>query len=443
MSTQSQLPSLAIVGRVNVGKSTLFNRLSEEHKAVVSAVPGTTRDRAFGSVIWRGKMFVAVDTAGVDVPEKELRKPVEKQITIALTDADAVAFVVDARSAGPSAEDRALAKRLHAGKKPVFLVVNKCDSPNLRLQAENGPWRQLGFTTIFPISASNGTGTGDLLDAVYKTFTKLKKKMPLAIAEPATRVTFLGQPNVGKSSIVNAMLGEERVVVSNYAGTTREPIDTFVLFDKHPFLLVDTVGIQRKSKSELETTGVKRTLEAVKISDVIMLVLDATIAPTSQDKRLIGEIMASGKGAAIIVNKWDLIEDKETDTMKEYKEMIKNIFPFLPWAPILFVSAKTKERIPFLYERALKIMEERRKMIPPADLEKFIIAVQTAKTKGMGVAHPKTYRFEQVGTEPPEFLLVAKGKLSIPDSYTNFLEKRLRERYGFAGTPIRMMTKKV
>jgi len=428
---------------VNVGKSTLFNRLSAESRAVVSAVPGTTRDRAFGSVIWRGKMFLAVDTAGIDVPEKELRAPVSRQIDIALADADAVAFIVDSRSAGPSAEDRELAKRLHAGGKLVFLVVNKCDNPSQRLEAENGPWRQLGFESIFPISATNGTGTGDLLDAVHKALNKLKKKMPLAIEEPATRVTFIGQPNVGKSSIVNALLGEERVVVSEYAGTTREPIDTFVLYDKHPFLLVDTVGIRRKARHSLEEIGVKRTLEAVAISDIVMLVLDATVMPTSQDKRLVGEIIGSGKGAAIIVNKWDLVEGKESETMKQYKEMIRSIFPFLEWAPVIFVSAKTKERIPNLFELALKIMTERRKEIDPLELEKFIKLVQTAKTKGMGVAHPKTYRFEQVGTEPPAFILVAKGKISIPDSYTNFLEKRLRERYGFVGTPVRMMTKKV
>lgn len=441
--TKTNPPSLAIVGRVNVGKSTLFNRLCEEQKAIVSAVPGTTRDRAFGSVIWRGKMFVAVDTAGVDVPEKDLRAPVEKQIKVALKDADIIAFVVDVRAGGPVTEDRALAKTLHQGKKPVFLVINKCDNPTQRNEAAGGSWRQLGFDNIFEISAVNGSGTGDFLDACHKAFNKLKKKMPIAEEEPTTRITLIGQPNVGKSSIINSMLGEERVVVSDFAGTTREPVDTFVLFDKHPFLLVDTVGIQRKAKHSLEATGVKRTINAIKISDVIMLVLDATKAPTAQDKRLVGEIMASGKGAAIIVNKWDLIEDKETDTMKQYKEMTKNIFPFLPWAPIIFVSAKTGERVPFLYERALKIMEERRKMIPAADLEAFIRAVQTAKTKGMGVAHPKTYRFDQVGTEPPAFILVAKGKLSIPDSYTNFLEKRLRERYGFVGTPIRMMTKKV
>ena len=442
-SKKSTLPSLAIVGRVNVGKSTLFNRLCEEHKAIVSAVPGTTRDRAFGSVIWRGAMFVAVDTAGVDVPEYELRAPVERQIDIAVASADAIAFVVDVRAGLPSAADRALAKKLHNGKKPVFLVINKCDSPMLRLEAENGKWRQLGFENIFVISAANGTGTGELCDAVYNAFKKAKKKMPLALEEPATRLTFLGQPNVGKSSIINSLLGEERVVVSEFAGTTREPVDTFVLFDKHPFLLVDTVGIQRKAKHSLEEQGVKRTLEAIKISDVIMMVLDASKPPTAQDKRLVGEILTSGKGAAIVINKWDLIENKETDTMKEYKEMTKAVFPFFPWAPIIFVSAKTGERIPYLFERALKIMEERRKEIPFDELEKFIKTIQTTRTKGMGVAHPKTYRFEQVGTEPPEFLLVAKGKLSIPDSYTNYLEKRLRERYGFVGTPVRMMTKKV
>jgi GTP-binding protein len=443
MNNKTALPSLAIVGRVNVGKSTLFNRLCAEHKAIVSAVPGTTRDRAYGSVIWRGQMFVAVDTAGIDVPERDLRAPVERQIDIALANADAIAFVVDVRAGSPSTADRALAKKLHSGKKPVFLVINKCDSPMLRLEAESGKWRQLGFENVFAVSAANGTGTGDLLDAVHMAFKKAKKKMPLALEEPATRLTFLGQPNVGKSSIINAMLGEERVVVSEFAGTTREPVDTFVLFDKHPFLLVDTVGIQRKAKHSLEEMGVKRTLEAIKISDVIMLVLDASKPPTAQDKRLVGEILSSGKGAAIIINKWDLIEDKETDTMKEYKEMTKAVFPFLPWAPIIFVSAKTGARIPLLYERALKIMEERRKEIAFDELEKFIKTIQTTRTKGMGVAHPKTYRFEQVGTEPPEFLLVAKGKLSIPDSYTNYLEKRLRERYGFVGTPVRMMTKKV
>lgn len=440
--TTPKIPSLALVGRVNVGKSTLFNRICEEHKALVSDIPGTTRDRAFGSVIWRGRLFIAVDTAGVDVPERELRAPVEKQITIALKEADAIAFLVDSRS-GLSADDRALAKRLRLGKKPVFIVVNKCDSPNLRNEAAAGPWRQLGFENVFPISAANGTGIGDMLDAAQDAFKKLKLKMPEAVEEPATKITVIGQPNVGKSSIVNALLGEERVVVSEYAGTTREPIDTFILYDKRPFLLVDTVGIQRKSKHSLEEAGVKRSLKAIAVSDVVMLVLDAALPPTAQDKRLAGEILASGKGAAIVVNKWDLIADKTPVTMNEYRDMVRSFFPFLKWAPIIFLSAKTGERVPSIYQKAIEIMVERRKQITPAEAEKFIKATQTAKTKGMGVAHPKTYRFEQIGNDPPAFLLVAKGKLSIPDSYTNFLEKRIRERYGFVGTPIRMLTKKV
>ncbi len=435
-------PSLAIVGRTNVGKSTLFNRLIEEQKAIVSAAPGTTRDRNFGSVLWRGRMFVAVDTAGLDVPEEELRDAVLSQIRIALREADVICMLVDVETDGPTVEDRRLGKELR-GKTPVLLVVNKCDSPTKRVRGLLPVWRQLGLGDPIPLSAANGSGVGDFLDAVLDAFRAQKKTLPEAIEEPATRVTLIGQPNVGKSSIVNAMVGEERVIVSDFPGTTREPQDTFVLHDNHPFLLIDTVGIKRKPRPGLEQTGVKRTLVAIKLSEVVMFILDATKTPTAQDRRLAGEIVGSHRGAAIVVNKWDLVENKTTTTMNEYREMVRTIFPFLDWAPILFVSAKTGSRIPELYRTARAIVEERRKLIPEETLEAFIRDEQSARMKGMGVAHPKTYRFSQIGTQPPSFLLVAKGKLPIPDAYTNFLEKRLREHFGFEGTPIRMQTKTV
>jgi GTPase len=443
MNPKQKPPSLAIVGRVNVGKSTLFNRLSEERKALVSTVPGTTRDRVFGSVIWRGKMFVAVDTAGIDVPERELRDKVRHQVEIALRDADQILLLVDVTAGGPTTEDRELAKIVRNGKKPLILGINKCDGPARQAEALNGAWKQLGIETICPLSAINGTGVGDMLDVVMKAFNKTKKRMPLAEEKPATKLAFIGQPNVGKSSIVNALLGEERVVVSEFPGTTREPIDTFVLFDKHPFLIIDTVGIQRKAKASLEATGVKRSLEAAHLADVVALVLDATRPPTSQDRSLAGELIGTGKGAMIIVNKWDLVPDKTTKTMNEYREMVRGYFPFMQWVPIVFASAKTSEKVNDIFTRAITISEERGKTIPPEKLEQFLRLVQTARAKGMGVAHPKTYRFDQTAVNPPTFLLVAKGKLSIPDAYTNFLEKRLRERFGFIGTPVRMLTKKV
>ena len=443
MNTKQKPPSLAIVGRVNVGKSTLFNRLAEERKAIVSDVPGTTRDRAFGSVIWRGKMFVAVDTAGLDVPERELQDKVSHQVDIALHEADAIVLVVDVTSGGPTKEDRELAKIQRAGKKPYILAINKCDGPQRKMESENDAWKQLGVPDIFTISAVNGTGVGDLLDAVLKIFGRLKKRLPLAEDRPATKLAFLGQPNVGKSSIVNALLGEERVVVSEFPGTTREPVDTFVLVDKRPFMLIDTVGIQRKAKASLEAVGVKRSIEAARAADVVAFILDATKQPTAQDRHLAGEVIATGKGAMFIINKWDLVPDKTTKTMNQYRDMVRAFFPFMDWCPIVFVSAKTTEKIRDIYSRAVTICEERAKVIPPETLEKFLTAVQTARTRGMGVAHPKTYRFDQTGVNPPSFLLVAKGKLPIPDAYTNFLEKRLRERFGFIGTPVRMLTKKV
>jgi len=442
-SPKQNPPSLAIVGRVNVGKSTLFNRLSEERKALVSDTPGTTRDRAAGSVIWRGRMFVAVDTAGIDVPERELRDKVRRQIKIAMEKADVILMLTDVASAAPTKEDRELAKILRTGKKPIILGVNKCDNPTRRSEAGSGAWKQLGIPDVFALSAGNGTGVGDVLDYVLKIFGRLKKRLPSALEQTATKLAVIGQPNVGKSSIVNALLGEERVVVSEFAGTTREPVDTFVLYNREPFLLIDTVGIQRKAKASLEATGVKRSLEAARLADVVALVLDATRPPTSQDRSLAGEIVATGKGAMIIVNKWDLVPEKNTQTMHEYREMIRAHFPFMAWVPIVFVSAKTSEKIRDIFERASMIRVERNRTILPDDLAKFLRQVQTARTKGMGVAHPKTYRFDQTGTNPPTFLLVAKGKLPIPDAYTNFLEKRLRERFGFTGTPVRMLTKKV
>ncbi len=443
MKIKTNLPSIAIVGRVNVGKSTLFNRLAEERKALVSTVPGTTRDRAFGSVIWRGKMFIAVDTAGIDVPEIELRDKVRKQVLIAMRDADQILMVVDVTSSSPTVEDRELIKLIRNSNKPIILGINKCDGPNRRTEAESGVWKQLGIESICSFSAINGTGIGDMLDVAMKNFNKLKRKMPLAEEKPATKLAFIGQPNVGKSSIVNALLGEERVVVSDFPGTTREPIDTFVLFDKQPFLIIDTVGIRRKAKASLEATGVKRSLEAAHLADVVALVLDATRPPTTQDRSLAGELVGAGKGAMIIINKWDLVPDKTTKTMNEYRDMIRAYFPFMDWVPIVFVSAKTTEKVNDIFSRTMMIATERAKTIPQEKLDQFLRLVQTSRTKGMGVAHPKTYRFDQTGTNPPAFLLVAKGKLSIPDAYTNFLEKRLRERFGFNGTPVRMLTKKV
>jgi len=443
MKPKTPPPSLAIVGRTNVGKSTLFNRLVEEKKALVSDIPGTTRDRNFGGVVWRGAMFVAVDTAGLDVPEVELREKVLAQIRIAQDEAAVIAFLVDVTSQSPTVEDRALAKVLRVGKKPVLLIANKCDGPARKELARAGAWQQLGFGPPIVISAANGTGVGDMLDAVYAQFKKAKKKLPEAIEEPATRVTFIGQPNVGKSSLVNALLGEDRVVVADFPGTTREPQDTFVLHDKYPFLLIDTVGIRRKARYSLESEGVARTLEAVRLSDVVMLVLDADRSPSTQDRRLAGEVAKSHKGAVIVVNKWDLVPEKTTKTQHEYIEMVHTAFPFLHFAPVLFVSAKTTERVNEVFEVSREIVIERKREIPESELEDFIRTVQSARMKGMGVAHPKTYRFSQVATEPPTFLLVAKGATPIPDAYTNFLEKRLRERFGFEGTPIRMQTKTI
>jgi len=443
-TTRAAPPSLAIVGRTNVGKSTLFNRLIEERKAIVSDVAGTTRDRNFGSVIWRGRMFVAVDTAGLDVPEVELKDQVLAQLRIAMRSAEVIVMLVDTQTESPTPEDRALAKVLRGARVPVLLAANKCDSPRKRALAQLPSWRQLGLGAPIAISAANGSGVGDLLDSTLAAFRAAKKRLPVSKEEPATRVAFLGQPNVGKSSIVNAMLGEERVVVADFPGTTREPQDTFVLHDEHPFILIDTVGIRRRARhGPLEKTGVQRSLQSAQRSDVVMLVLDASTRPTAQDRRLAGELIETRKGFVVVVNKWDLVPGKTTHTMQEYTDMVRAFFPFLGWARLAFISAKSGDRVTGLYRIAREIVEERRKQIPEEELDTWLRTVQRAQMKGMGVAHPKTYRFRQTGTEPPAFELVVKGKAPIPDAYTNFLEKRLRERFGFAGTPIRMTTKTV
>lgn len=441
----SSAPTIAIVGRTNVGKSTLFNKLIEEQKSLVSEVPGTTRDWFEGDCIWRAKVVRFVDTGGLDKRTGDaIDVQISKQAHAAIKRADLVVFVVDAQT-GLQEEDRILAKELHKHKKPIILVANKADNPRLIQSVNDAAWHKWSLGTPLAVSAKRGTGTGDLLDRVFDELKTLRKE-PLPVSDmTATRVAVIGRPNVGKSSLLNAALGETRFIASGIEHTTREPNDTLVTVEGRDYLLIDTAGIRRmarihKTKSKLEEEGVARTLRAIKRADVCLLVLDISQAIQAQDKHLAGELEKSGASVIIIANKWDLIPDKDPVTIDKYERYIRAHLPFLDWAPILFTSASTGKRVQQLFEVIDQVFENRFTQLNDKESHEFIsrAIVKHKPSRGKGVAHPTIWRFRQTRVNPPEFLLFIKQERTdaLNSSYLRFLENLLRKFYSFDGTPI-------
>jgi len=438
------LPTVVIVGRANVGKSTLFNRLLERSKALVSPISGTTRDRNEGDCLWRGKMFRLIDTGGLDIDKhNSIEREIEKQAEIAMKEADLILFMVDLKGE-PLPEDLALASRLWKTKTPILVVGNKAEKASERSRAKLPQWRLRGLPAPMAISSIQGSGTGDLLDVIFDKLMTAKKPPIDYEKVEAIRVAVIGKPNVGKSTLLNALLGEERFITSPIAHTTREPNDTLITVNGKNYVFVDTAGMRKNSKVKkaggLEATSVERNEFVIRTSDVCLLIVDATEPIGSQEKTLAGIIKQHGTGVIVIVNKWDLVKDKETNTMNHYKKYLAAAFPFLTWAPVLFVSALTKQRTHSILNMVDDVQKHRFEKYSNKALEFFLEEAirQHIPSRGKGALVPKILGMKQVSVAPPTFDLTLKAKRtdSLHPSYLRFLENRLREQHDLTGTPI-------
>lgn len=423
---------VAIVGRPNVGKSTFFNRLIERREAIVNDESGVTRDRLYGHCFWNGKTFSVVDTGGyvensTDVFEREI----SKQVLIAIEEADAVMFMVDV-DMGLTDLDVAVADILRSSKKPVFLVVNKVDS-NKKI-VNSYEFYNLGLGELYCISAITGAGTGELLDAVVKALPDKPNDEELDLP----RITIVGRPNVGKSSLTNVLIGEERNIVTNVAGTTRDSINTRYNKYGYDFMLVDTAGVRRKSKvsEDLEFYSVMRSIRAIENSDVCLLMIDAEQGWESQDQNILNLIRRNKKGIVILVNKWDLIE-KDSNTLKEYREFIQErIAPFND-IPILFISALTKQRISDVLSTAMQVYENRIQRIPTGKLNEVMLeAIENFPPPATKGKYIKIKYVTQLPTPTPVFAFFANLPQYIKEPYKRYLENKLRENFNLTGVPI-------
>lgn len=431
--------TLAVTGRPNVGKSTFFNRLLEERKAIVDDISGVTRDRQYGVAEWIGKSFNVIDTGGFvtgsnDIFETEIRK----QVHIAIEEANAIVFMVDA-STGITSLDESMAELLRRSPKPVFLVVNKVDNHARLLEASE--FYSLGFEHIFFLSSISGSGTGELLDAVTDLMTE-KDEDPST--DPLPKFAIIGQPNVGKSSLLNALVGTERTIVSDIAGTTRDTIHTHYNLYNKEFILIDTAGIRRKAKvhEDLEFYSVIRAIKAMDEADVCMLLLDAGKGITAQDLSIFSMAVKKGKGIVVLVNKWDLA-DKETNTARDYeKDLRQRLAPFSD-VPILFISVTEKQRIFKSIEAALEVFENRQRRIQTSKLNDVML-------KAIESYHPPVVRgiaitikyVTQLPTYTPSFAFFCNFPDDIKTPYKNYLENKLRENFNFKGVPVRLFFRK-
>jgi GTP-binding protein len=498
------LPILAIVGRPNVGKSTLFNRILGTRHAIVEDRARTTRDRLYGEADWNGRRFVIIDTGGLEVDTVDpIEVRVQEQARLAISEADVIVFVVDAQ-AGITPPDLEAAELLRRATSPVLVAVNKAD--NDRRELEAAEFFSLGWDETYPISAAHGRGTGDLLDAIVwalppETEAELARKAREAEAEAWARdvadgfleplvvgdeplgaadgengleasdgdaaaidaaarkwdaaiaaesedapvaIAIVGRPNVGKSSLLNALLGEERSIVSEVPGTTRDAIDTTLAYGRSEIVLIDTAGMRRRGKTAsgplAERYSALRTLRAVARADVAILVLDAVDGLTAQDAHVAGYVVEEGRGLVIAINKWDLLAEKTDKTFDEYVSSIRREVPFLDFAPIVSISAKTGQRVGRVLESAVDVWGERRKRIPTGELNRLLgDAVRRQVPPLVKNKRPKIFYATQAAVAPPTFVIFAREAGSVHFSYRRYLENQLREAYGFDGTPIRLV----
>ncbi len=448
-------PIVALVGRPNVGKSTLFNRLAGERIAIVDDTPGTTRDRLFGSALWNGRAFEIIDTGGIDpthggktplsIDSADFIDDIRKQAQLAIKEADAVLFVNDGQ-AGVTAPDREVAEILRRSQKkladgtfwpPIFVVVNKCEALEAREAA--GEFYELGLGEPYPISAVHGTDTGDLLDALVASFPSDLKEAE----DESIKIALVGKPNAGKSSLLNLLAGEERVIVSPIAGTTRDAIDSKITYDGVEITLIDTAGIRRRGRIEqgVEQYSVIRSFKSIERADVALLMIDATTNITAQDTHIAGFILEEWKSCVVLVNKWDAIE-KNNETMEEYTARIRRELNFMDYVPILFISCKTKQRIDQVLPLALRVQEERLARLTTSTINQIIHNAQDLHPHPTHAGRAvKMYYGTQVRSDPPTFMIYVNDPKLVHFTYIRYIENQIRKEYHFLGTPIRIVTK--
>lgn len=430
-------PIVAIVGRPNVGKSTLFNVLAGEQISIVKDTPGVTRDRIYADVNWLSHNFTLIDTGGIEPETNDvLLKFMREQAEIAIETADVILFLVDVRQ-GLVDADHKVADMLRRSRKPIVLVVNKVDNFE-KFMPDVYEFYNLGLGDPQPISSSSRLGLGDMLDEVVKYFDESSKE---EVEDERPRIAIIGRPNAGKSSIINKLLGEERVIVSDIAGTTRDAIDTEVVRNGNHYVFIDTAGLRRKSKikEDLERYSIIRTVSAVERCNVAVLVIDASEGVTEQDAKIAGIAHERGKGMIVAVNKWDLIE-KNDKTIYRFTEEIRDVLSFMPYAELIFISAKTGQRLPKLFETIDAVIENHSLRIATGVLNEIVseaVAMQQPPSdKGKRL---KIYYVTQVSVKPPTFVIFVNDKELMHFSYTRYLENRIRETFGFRGTPLKFI----
>ncbi len=434
--------TVAIVGRPNVGKSTLFNRLLEQRKAIVDDVSGVTRDRQYGVADWNGKTFNVIDTGGfVHGSEDIFEKEIAKQVLIAVQEANAILFMVDATT-GLTELDDAMARVLRKSPKPVLLTINKVDNNERMMEAAE--FYSLGFEQMFFIASASGSGTGELLDAVAELIPEPKPEEDVLPGAELPRFAIIGQPNTGKSSLLNALVGEERTIVSDIAGTTRDTIHTHYNLYQKEFILIDTAGIRRKAKvhEDLEFYSVIRAIKALDEADVCLLLIDAEKGIAAQDLNIFSLAARKGKGIVVLVNKWDLIQ-KETQTAITYEKELKKRFAPFSDVPILFISAKEKTRIFKAIEVGMEVFANRQRRVATSKLnEAMLQAIQTYHPPVVR-GNPLKIKFvTQIPTKVPSFAFFCNFPDDVKQPYKNYLENKLREHFDFSGVPIRLFFRK-
>ncbi|HPJ00821.1 MAG TPA: ribosome biogenesis GTPase Der [Enterococcus sp.] len=431
-------PTIAIVGRPNVGKSTIFNRIAGERISIVEDTPGVTRDRIYATGEWLGREFSIIDTGGIDLGDEPFMDQIKHQAEIAIEEADVIIFVSSAKE-GITDADELVARILYKSNKPVILAINKVDNPEMR--SEIYEFYGLGLGEPYPISGSHGLGLGDVLDEAVKHFSTEQEEED----DSVIKFSLIGRPNVGKSSLINAILGEDRVIVSDIEGTTRDAIDTHFVSDSgQEFTMIDTAGMRKRGKvyESTEKYSVMRAMRAIERSDVVLMVLNAEEGIREQDKRIAGYAHEAGRGMLIVVNKWDLVE-KETNTMRDFEEEIRKEFQYLDYAPIIFVSAKTKQRLNKVPDLIEEVSMNQNLRIPSALLNDVImdaVAINPTPTdKGKRL---KIFYGTQVAVKPPTFVIFVNEEELMHFSYERFLENQIRKAFTFEGTPIRIIPRR-
>ncbi|MDN4833411.1 ribosome biogenesis GTPase Der [Ligilactobacillus salivarius] len=431
-------PVVAIVGRPNVGKSTIFNRLAGERISIVEDTPGVTRDRIYARTEWLGHPFNLIDTGGIDIGDEPFLTQITEQAEIAIEEADVIIFVVSVKE-GVTDADEKVARILYRTDKPVVLAVNKVDNPELR--ADIYDFYSLGFGEPIPVAGTHGIGTGDLLDKIIKEFPKDATNEE----DDSIKFSFIGRPNVGKSSLVNAILGENRVIVSNIEGTTRDAIDTrFETEDGTMYTMIDTAGIRKKGKvyENTEKYSVLRAMRAIDRSDVVCVVLNAEEGIREQDKHVAGYAHEAGRAIVIVVNKWDTLK-KDNKTMSDFENLIRQEFQYLSYAPIVFVSAKTKQRLDKLPELIKRVNDNHEQRISSAVLNDVVMdAIAHNPTPTDNGKRLRIYYATQVAIKPPTFVIFVNDPELMHFSYERFLENQIREAFDFEGTPIHIIERR-